>query len=385
MEKPKLLSSIIGNPSVIAFVKQWAQGWNEGKKQKPLLICGPPGVGKTYLAHALASDFGWSLLELNASDMRDEESVSRLLFPASSASTLFGSCRLILIDDVDSISGKEDKGGITAIARLIQNTSQPIILTALSAYDKKLSTIRSNCTVLEMKRVPISSILSLLKKLSANLPEPLSQQHLEKIAQASNGDVRAALNDLHGRNPNAFRDYEKNIFEVIRSILKSPSYSEARKAALSSEAEHDALKIWLAHNIPFEYEKPFEIAEAFQFLSRADVFDGRILRQQYWGYLRYSSDLASSGVAISKLSTYKKYQNISYPDYIRQMGATKSSRALRNSIRKKISTVCHCSLSQSDSYLQLLSHAAEKHSANLAKYFKLEEEELAFLHLLKKK
>ncbi|MCX6773076.1 MAG: AAA family ATPase, partial [Candidatus Micrarchaeota archaeon] len=102
---PSALSELIGNSEAFATAKQWAQEWQAGTKGRPLLLYGPTGVGKTALAHAVASEFNWQLFEFNASDLRDAESVEQILSNAANSSSLFGGMRLILIDDVDALSG----------------------------------------------------------------------------------------------------------------------------------------------------------------------------------------------------------------------------------------------------------------------------------------
>lgn len=378
-EKPSSISALVGNPSAFLAAREWAKLWQAGKKQEPLLVYGPTGTGKTALAHAIASEFGWEIFEFNASELRDEEAVERLLANATASSSLTGARRLILIDDADSLSGSADRGGAAAIARALASSRQPAIVTALSLYDKKLQTIRAHCAPLELRRVQSTTIAGLLKKIAASKKIPLRPEEIEKIAQSASGDVRAALNDLQGRNTTALRDSEKNVFEVVRAILKSQKYSESRAAAFASETEHDTLKLWIAQNIPAEYEKPYDIAEAYNALSRADVFDGRISRAQYWGYLRYSGDLMSSGVALAKTEPYRKYTQYSYPDYIREMGASKSARATRKSALSKIAACCHCSLAQASSYLPLLELLAKEDAQEVAKEFGFEEDETEFV------
>lgn len=377
-KKPQKVSDLIGNSDAFAAAREWAASWRDGRPQKPLIVCGPPGTGKTALAYALASEFGFELFEFNASDLRDEEAVSGLLGNASSSGSLFGGRRLVLIDDVDALSGREDRGGAGAIAKVLAGSQQPIVLTALDFYDRKLQSIRAHCQHLELRRVHQASIAKLLRCLAQECKMPVLPEQLEKIAAASGGDVRAALNDLQGLNPSASRDSQKNIFEVLRTILKSEKYSEARKAAFSSEVEHDTLKLWVAQNIPAEYERPFDIAEAYGALSRADVFDGRISRNQYYGYLRYSTDLLSSGVALAKTAPYHKYSQLGFPDYLREMGASKGSRALRKAVLKKSSLLCHCSLQQAQSYLPLLEALVNKQPQEIASEFGFSEEEMEF-------
>ncbi|MFA6214846.1 MAG: AAA family ATPase [Candidatus Micrarchaeia archaeon] len=373
------LSSLIGNPSAIAAARAWAQGWQEGRRQPPLLITGSTGTGKTALAHALANDMGWELFEFNASDMRDEENVTALLANAASSGSLFGGTRLILIDDADSLSGSADRGGAGAIAKAIVGARQPVILTAADYYDRKLSSIKAHCQPLELRRAHVSTISKFLKQEAASSHISLAEGDAEKIAQAAAGDIRAALNDLSARNTSASRDREKNIFDILRGIFKSEKYADARKEAFSSEVDHDTLKLWIAQNLPSACEKPFDVAECYETLSRADIFDGRIKRTQYWGYLRYSSDLMTSGVALSKSATSQQhgYVPFAYPEYIRAMGSSKSSRALRKSALSKIARLCHCSVSQAGGYLPLFEAVAKKEPSAFGELF--DEDELAFI------
>ena len=397
---PAAVSELIGNPEALSTAKKWAEEWQaypgaitgregakakSGSPPKPLLAYGPVGVGKTALAHAIASEFGWQLFEYNASDLRDAESVEGILANAANSSSLFGGRKLILIDDVDALSGREDRGGAGAIAKVLASPQQPIILTAHNLYDRKLQAIRTHCLPVEFRRVHAASLAKLVRETAKKHNIDLPPDALERIAASSSGDVRAALNDLQGRNPNARRDSEKGIFDVLRTILKSEKYSEARNAVFSSDTDHDALKLWVAHNIPAEYEKPFDIAGAYDALSRADIFDGRISRNQYYGYLRYSNDLLSAGVALAKANAYHKYSPLGFPDYLREMSASRGSRAIRRSVLQKISRLCHCSPSQAETYLPPLESAAKENPAGVATLFGYDEEELAFVSKTKPK
>ena len=376
--KPRL-SSIIGNPSAIAAAKAWASGWQEGKRQPPLLVTGSTGTGKTALAHAIAGEFGWELFEFNASDFRNEEKVATLLSHSTSSASLFGGTRLILVDDADSLSGTADRGGAGAIAKVVAAARQPVILTAADYYDKKLSSIKAHCQLLELRRAHVSTIAKFLKMEAVSHGIAIAEGDAEKIAQASSGDVRAALNDLRARNTSASRDREKNIFDVMRDIFKAEKYSDARKAAFSSDVDHDTLKLWIAQNLPAACVKPFDLAEGYDKLSRADVFDGRIKRAQYWGYLRYSSDLMTAGVSLSQSSPAQQHSYVpfAYPDYIRAMGASKSTRTLRKSALSKIARLCHCSVQQAGGYLPLFEAVAKKEETAFGELF--DEDELAFI------
>ncbi len=96
-------------------------------------------------------------------------------------------------------------------------------------------------------------------------------------------------------------------------------------------------------NVPVEYEDTEDLAAAMNYVSRADVFLGRIMRRQDWGLYKYASDLMSAGVAMAKKKEYHGWKRFQYPQVFSIMGRTKKERELRNSISKKVGAKCHVS------------------------------------------
>jgi replication factor C large subunit len=130
--RPKSLNDIENQEEAKTKLKEWIEGWLSGKpKVKAVLLYGPPGVGKTTLAEALAHDYKLELMEINASDSRNLEDIKNIVIRASITGTLFGiRGKLILLDEVDGINARVDVGAITGILELIEKTKYPIILTA---------------------------------------------------------------------------------------------------------------------------------------------------------------------------------------------------------------------------------------------------------------
>src|SRR3989344_3293842 len=111
---PRSVDEIAGNDEPKALVKKWALEWGRGKRQKPLLVSGPSGVGKTEWAHASAIEFGWTLVESGSSDVRNEKSLQKHFGLGASAG--LAGVRLLLIDDLDSVF---DRGEVPAMLELL--------------------------------------------------------------------------------------------------------------------------------------------------------------------------------------------------------------------------------------------------------------------------
>ncbi len=159
---PKSLAEVLDHEKVKARLKAWIEAWLRGKRQRPLLLYGPPGIGKTSMAYALARDYNMDILELSASQYRDAKTLS-LLKSLSLRGTLTGRPRLVLIDDLDAIT-KEDRGAISALAKILREAEVPILITANDAWDKKLAPIRGEVEMIEMKRLPTTPSLSRMKR-----------------------------------------------------------------------------------------------------------------------------------------------------------------------------------------------------------------------------
>ena len=136
---PKKLDEIIGNDEKIALIRSWMLQWIAKKPRNPLLIYGPAGTGKTSVAYALAAEYDYDVIEMNASELRNRGRVEKVLGGASLASGLFGKGHIVLLDDIDVLSGRSDYGGGSTIAGFLKEATCPIILTASDIWDKKLS------------------------------------------------------------------------------------------------------------------------------------------------------------------------------------------------------------------------------------------------------
>ena len=93
--RPKNFEHIIGNEEIRLNVLKWLVKWFPGTK--PLLLIGPPGVGKTTIVKILSSLLNYDLIELNASDTRSGPLLEKLITPLYNNTSLFGKKILLSI------------------------------------------------------------------------------------------------------------------------------------------------------------------------------------------------------------------------------------------------------------------------------------------------
>lgn len=388
---PSSLSALVGNPEALTEIRMWANGWKQGSPQKPLLLVGPPGVGKTASAYALAKEFGWSLVEFNASDARDKETVEKVVMGAAQNASFTGTLRLVLLDEIDGIQGNEDKGGLSAILSVLREGRNPIILTANDIYgDKRLAGIRTSARVISFKKVPYPSIAKFLRELAEKENMDYDAISINELAKNSSGDVRAAVLDLEALSRVAnkltledvqhagYRERTDNIFNVIRALFVSTSLSEIRRSRATVEVDPDLLKKWVDENIPRQFPMLPSLASAFDGLSRADIFDGRIFRRQHYGFMKYSGDMVAS-VGLRTSERAHGFISYQFPSILKRLSLLKGS-SKKSTIVKIQSHVSGSRrrISQEIAYWPLFVEN-DPHPEHWVKTFDFDEDELGYL------
>jgi len=326
--KPKNLQEFVGNANIVNFVKEWADKWQKNQRQKPLLFFGPPGIGKTSLAYAVAHQYNWQIMELNASDVRNKQCMQETLMPAAFNTGLFGK-KLILIDEIDALS-RADRGFLADLEKLVQNANNPIIFTANKIYlkNKSLSSLQKITALLEFKPIKKSEIIQFLKRICEAEDIDYDLVALNALAESCNSDLRAALLDLQeitfaGKKITLadveaihFREREQKIFLLLNKIFKTRDIKAIRSLRQNVDIDYEMLKYWIEENLPNAYYAE-DLNKSFEFVSRADVFDGRILRRQYYGFLRYGYEFITSGVALSKTKIKSGWLKMKFPEVLK--------------------------------------------------------------------
>jgi len=303
---------------------------------------------------------------------------------------LLGKGKIILVDEIDGIYGRVDRGGVPTIIKMIEKSNYPIIITANNAYKQNIRSLRDKCELVHFTHPDYRSIANRLEDIAKKEKVEVNKESLQAIGRRAGGDVRAAIMDLESLGEKiemgdveglGYRDQEREIYEVLKLIFKSSSVRTALEAMRESDKDPDELFMWVAHNLPLEYGGE-DLARAYDIVSRADVFKGRIRRQQYWGYLRYVLELISAGVSAAKTERNPNFVKYKPPDILMKMGRTRFRRALMVAAGKKVGSVTHTSsygARKTFPYLRIICKNDKGTVEMLTEEADLSKEELAFV------
>jgi len=391
---PKNSYEIINQTEAVEKIKDFIKNYKKYEK-KALLLWGPPGVGKTCSVYAIANELNYEVIELNASDFRTARKIHERLDEAIKGKPFFHKGRIILIDEVDGLAGRYDRGGVGAIVNIIESSVWPVILTANDPWDPNLRKLRDVCELVEFKKLSKSDIFKALKRIASAEKLDVDDNVLWALAERSQGDLRSAINDLQtlaglkrkillqDLNILGYREREMQIFQALALMFKSTTLSAARTAFANVDMDPDEIESWIEENIANEYENIKEIFEAYDWMSKARIFYGRIYIRQYWELLKYYTALMYGGVALAKEKPYKKFTRYKMPTYVRRLARSKDIRERLENLLKGLSEKVHSSKKRTrEVYINIVYGLVEKYPDIAKSYLKklgLKDEEIEFV------
>jgi replication factor C large subunit len=330
-------------------------------KKRALIINGPVGTGKTSMVLALAKEQNLELFELNASDLRNRSKLEEILAPATKQRSLFKKGKLILMDEADGITGS-DRGGVPELLALIDKTSFPIIITANDIWQKKFNLLRKKCQLISIKELKDETVLQIINGVLEKENKQVKLENKERIVKKSRGDIRAALNDLQtilNLGEEAYvsaqidREKQDSIFNALKKVFQQQPDEKTIRVYDDTKMELNEILLWVEENLPTEYQGS-GLAKAQLSLSLADLFKGRIYRQQYWRFLVYQNFFLSAGISSATKLKSQKFNQYKRPSRILKIWLSNQKNAKRKSIVMKYAKETHMSKKKANKEQHLL-------------------------------
>jgi replication factor C large subunit len=231
--RPRTTGEITGQGVPLQMLKRFVAGFGKQRK-RAMLLYGPPGCGKTSSVHALANELGLELLEVNASDYRTAAEIEAKVGMASGQLSLFGTGKIILVDEIDGIAGQKDRGGVVTLAKLVAKSAFPIVITANNPFGKKFSALRKVAEMVEFQPLDYTAAEAVLEKVCRAEGITCPVDALKALALRCGGDVRGALTDLQilGIDGKITREELNDLSDRNRHIARILQWWKARLTTL---------------------------------------------------------------------------------------------------------------------------------------------------------
>ncbi|KAL4916533.1 hypothetical protein BDW62DRAFT_186239 [Aspergillus aurantiobrunneus] len=297
-------TELIGDERTHRSILRWLRGWDpivypglarakqkkanynndeERPHRKVLLLCGPPGLGKTTLAHVCARQAGYEVLEINASDERSRDVVKGRIRDALGTENVkgmnvevgeknvrkVGRPVCVVVDEVDGVvsgSGGSGEGGfmkaLTDLVLLDQRNSagtsdqtaggkkkkgdkfrflRPLILVCNDVYHSSLRPLRSSsiAEIVHVRHAPLENVVSRMKSIFTIEGIPSDNDGVRRLCEASWGIAKMKQRGV--RNSGAAEG-------DIRSVLVAAEWV-AHKLRSESSVSLRLTRNWLEQRV----------------------------------------------------------------------------------------------------------------------------------------
>ncbi|MCM3599465.1 replication-associated recombination protein A [Robertmurraya korlensis] len=235
--RPRTIDEIIGQQHLVGEGKI-IQRMVKAKQLSSMILYGPPGVGKTSIASAIAGSTKYAFRTLNAvtNNKKDLEVVA--------AEAKMSGKVILLLDEVHRL----DKAKQDFLLPHLENGAIVLIgATTSNPYHAINPAIRSRCQIFELKPLTAEEIKRAIHHALhdndrglGNYNVHISDAAIEHFASASNGDVRSSLNALElaiiSTEPDEFGTITITL-EIAEECLQKKSFSHDR----DGDAHYDVL------------------------------------------------------------------------------------------------------------------------------------------------